>query len=77
MRLLTRPAWLHDDKRRSWKLVRTKISAGAELTVQLGGGADVAGRFVVGVSAGLADEQDGQAETEPGVGEAEEERFGP
>ena len=39
-------------------------------------GGDVVGGFVVGVAVGLADEQHRQAEAEPGVGEAEEERFG-
>ena len=51
--------------------------AGGELVVEGVVGGDVGGGLVAGVAAGLADEQRRDAEAEPGVGEAEEERLGP
>ena len=76
MRLLTRPAWLHDDRAFSPEAGEGEHLAGGELVEVAVVAGDVVGGFVVGVAAGLADEQGRQAEPEPGEGDAEVERLG-
>ena len=64
LRLLTSPAWLHDDSAFSVKLVSRKTSPVVRSSWSCSLAGDVVGGFVLGVAAGLADEQRRQAEAE-------------
>ena len=77
MRLLTRPAWLHDESAGSRKLVSMNTSRVDSPSCERVAVVTWLGGFVAGVAAGLADEQGGEPEAEAGVGDAEEERLGP
>jgi hypothetical protein len=86
--LLTNPAWLHADSAGSRRLVDHDLTGGQRLAagctrpsigtwVAAGcasGGSELG--LEVGVSAGLAYQQRGQAKAKAGVGQAEEERLG-
>ena len=71
-RLLTRPAWLHDESARSRKLVSMNTSR-VESPARVASWLDSSWRAW---PSGLAHEQRRQGETEAGVGDAEEERLG-